>query len=258
MSNRELMRRVRRQLAVDYNCEPEDFLREGFVFAPAAAREGRRPFPWVEPRLEMVTMGFGVVVNASSELMPDLRRALAGKSRYEAMAMPFVGSVNPYYLPDAERAEEDGGENGESAAGVVVDVLEREEILALYEWPDFPYALQYDAASLHPERTAVTAWRGGELVGIASALGECRDLWQVCVDVLPSCRGEGIAPMLVRRLTREVLARGAIPYYTTDVSHVASQRVAVKAGYRPAWAHSFRPRLEFLRRAGGGEHRDNG
>lgn len=52
---------VYNQLAIDYNCSPDDFLKEGLIFTVAKQNEGRRPYPWITPRLEMVTMGNGVV-----------------------------------------------------------------------------------------------------------------------------------------------------------------------------------------------------
>ena len=46
----------------------------------------------------------------------------------------------------------------------------------------------------------------------------------------------GIGAALIARLKNAVIARGKLPYYGTAVSHIASQRVAVKAGFLPAWA----------------------
>ena len=47
---------------------------------------------------------------------------------------------------------------------------------------------------------------------------------------------KGIAPALAAMLKNEILVRGKLPYYGTALSHIASQRVAVKAGFLPAWA----------------------
>ena len=49
-------------------------------------------------------------------------------------------------------------------------------------------------------------------------------------------RGSGVGSMLVTLLKNEVLEQGRLPYYGTALSHVLSQRVALRAGFLPAWA----------------------
>ena len=41
--------------------------------------------------------------------------------------------------------------------------------------------------------------------------------------------------LLVGLLKNEILKRGILPYYGTSLSHIASQRVALGAGFAPAW-----------------------
>ena len=53
---------------------------------------------------------------------------------------------------------------------------------------------------------------------------------------MPEAEGMGIGTTLVAMLKNAVLDRGVLPFYGTSVSHIASQRVAVKAGFLPAWA----------------------
>ncbi|MDR2649448.1 MAG: hypothetical protein LBB94_06995 [Clostridiales bacterium] len=60
-------------------------------------------------------------------------------------------------------------------------------------------------------------------------------MWQIGIDVLPEYRHLGIAAVLTNRLTIEILERGKIPYYGTAQRNIASQRVAHRAGLRPAW-----------------------
>lgn len=57
MIKQEMMSIVYNQLAVDYNCEPEDFNKNGVIFTIAEEQKGRRELPFGSPRLEVVTMG---------------------------------------------------------------------------------------------------------------------------------------------------------------------------------------------------------
>ena len=241
ITEKRMLECVYNQLAVDYNCAPDDFRKEGFIFTEAKQNEGRRPFPWITPRLEMITMGNGIVINASADILPKVYQRLEGKTRYEALNMPFVYGVNPYFLPDLDKmAPINKNEEFEYA------LIERADIQKLYGLKDFNYALQYDVNSQHPEMAAVIAKYKDIVVGIASASAECRTMWQISVDVLLPYRGNRLATILVNTLALEVLHRGYIPYYNTDCSNVISQRVAIRAGFLPAWSHCFRTRLNEL------------
>ena len=242
MINKKIMMdSVLNQLAIDYNCSIDDFLKDGLIFTEARENEGRRPFPWVTPRLEMVTMGNGVVINASKDILPCIRKQLEGKTRFEAFCIPFVYSINPYYLPDIDNIAPMN-----KPEGFEYEMVEKQDIYKFYEINDFHYAIQYDVNSPRPEMLVVLAKYSNKIVGMAGASADCKTMWQIGVDVLQPFRGKGLATALVNMLTLEILKRGYIPYYSTDCSNVISQHVAVKAGYFPAWSHCFRTRLDGL------------
>lgn len=243
-NKKTMMECVYNQLAIDYNCSPDDFLKEGLIFTEAKPSEGRRTFPWRTPRLEMITMGNGVVINASTDIMPLVYQQLAGKTSDEALSMPFVYGINPYFLPDLDKLSL-LSRNKEFEYKIV----EKDDIQKLYELKGFNYALQYDIHSEHPEMVAVIAKYKDAVVGIASATADCKTMWSINVDVLLPYRGNKLATILVNTLTLEVINRGYIPYYFTSSSNVISQRVAVQAGYLPAWSHCYRTRLSELIRS---------
>lgn len=241
MDKKKMMEQVYNQLAIDYNCSPEDFLKDGLIFTEAKELEGRRPYPLINPRLEMVTFGKGVIINASSNILPLIRKNLEGKTRYEALNMPFVYGVNPYFLPDLDKIALLNKNNK-----FEYEFVEKKDIPKLYTLKGFNFALQYDTHSLHPEALAIVAKYKGKVVGIASAVIECQHLWQINVDVLAEYRGNNLATTIVNVLTIDILNRGIVPYYSTDCGNISSQRVAVKAGYIPTWSHCFRTRLKDL------------
>jgi predicted GNAT family acetyltransferase len=82
----------------------------------------------------------------------------------------------------------------------------------------------------------VAALRKGEIVGMAGASADSPTMWQIGINVEPACRGEGLASLLVTLLKNEILKRGVLPFYGTALSHIASQRTALVAGFLPAWA----------------------
>lgn len=236
MNKQEMMTIVYSQLAIDYNCKPEDFNRDGVIFTIAEKQNGRREIPFITPRLEIITMGKGTVINVSKNIMSFAKRKFEGKSRYEILTSKFVYGVNPYYLPDVENLKE------------IENKMFRFELISsniqlLYSNKGFNNALQYDVDSKRPEVLAAIAYAENKLVGIACASADSKTMWQMGVDVLPGYRGNDIAVKLVNMLTIETLNRGIVPYYTTDCTNINSQKVAIKSGYIPAWSHCFKTRL---------------
>lgn len=240
MNKQEMMSIVYNQLAIDYNCKPEDFNKDGVIFTIAEKQTGRREMPFVTPRLEVITMGKSTIVNVSKNIMSYAKRKLEGKSSYDILTSKIVYGVNPYYLPDIENLKEI--ENN-SFQFELID----ENIQSLYVNKYFHNALQYNVDSKRPEVLAAVAYDKNNLVGIACASADSKAMWQIGVDVLSNYRGNGIAVKLVNMLTIETINRGIVPYYTTDCANINSQKVAIKSGYIPAWTHSFKMRLPIIK-----------
>lgn len=240
MNKQEMMSIVYNQLAIDYNCKPEDFNKDGVIFTIAEKQTGRREMPFVTPRLEVITMGKSTIVNVSKNIMSYAKRKLEGKSSYDILTSKIVYGINPYYLPDIENLKEI--ENN-SFQFELID----KNIQSLYVNKYFHNALQYNVDSKRPEVLAAVAYDKNNLVGIACASADSKAMWQIGVDVLSNYRGNGIAVKLVNMLTIETINRGIVPCYTTDCANINSQKVAIKSGYIPAWTHSFKMRLPIIK-----------
>lgn len=238
MTQQKMMTHVRAQLALDLNCDPGDFAREGFVFCEAMDNPGRRPFPRGEQHFEMLYMGGATIVSASADLLPYLRQQIAGKTRDEAFSMPFVMGHGLYYLPDNARIIPQP-----TPPDYTAELVEQADIPTLYQLEGFHNALGYDIAHPRPDVLAVLARHNGQVVGMAGASADCDMLWQIGIDVLPGHRGNGLAVALVTQLGAEILRRGKVPYYGTSSANIPSQRVAHRSGFAPAWVCVFRGRF---------------
>ncbi len=93
----------------------------------------------------------------------------------------------------------------------------------------------YGFCEAAPDVLGVAAIRDGEILGMAGASADSPHLWQIGINVLPEFRGQSIAAMLVGLIRNDILAAGRLPYYGTSISHLESQRVALRAGFLPAW-----------------------
>ena len=64
---------------------------------------------------------------------------------------------------------------------------------------------------------------------------DCDSMWQIGIDVLPEYRNQGIASTITRKLAKEILNRGKVPFYCSAWSNIRSVRNAIKSGFIPAW-----------------------
>ncbi len=118
--------------------------------------------------------------------------------------------------------------------GIRYETFKLDGIQELWKWKDFHNALNYKTDVI-----AVGAFDGDKLVALAGADNNMEPLWQIGIDTLPDYRGRGLAVYLVNRLAREIVQCDKIPFYTTWSPNIASCRVALSAGFFPAWLEYF-------------------
>jgi len=239
----EMLCIVQSQLATDLNCTPDDLngVKDSIIFTQTRDNPGRRPFPRSEQHFEMLSMGRTIVVSASSDILAIVKPLLHGKNRDEAFSMPFVYGHSLYYLPDLAQLKP-----LVSPDEFEYERVEQQDIPALYPYDGFHNAIQYSANQPRPDILVTLARKDGSIVGMAGASNDCAMMWQVGMDVLPEYRNYGLAAYLVNWLTLEILSRGYVPYYGTASSNIASQRVAHRAGYFPAWVCAYRGKFDRL------------
>lgn len=75
----------------------------------------------------------------------------------------------------------------------------------------------------------------GKIIGMAGASADSPLFWQIGINVEKEAECRHIASTLVTILKEEIEKLGKVPYYGTSMSNLASQRAAVKCGFRVAW-----------------------
>ncbi len=108
--------------------------------------------------------------------------------------------------------------------------FEKEDMPELYENKGFDNALNYERDVL-----AYGAYKNGDLIALVGADDYMNNIWQIGIDVLPSCRKSGLATYLVKVLAEEIENRGKVAYYTTWSGNIPSTKVALNAGFYPIW-----------------------
>ncbi len=237
MTNKEMLSTVQTQLAIDMNCNVDDFNgeKDSIVFTLDKKNPGHRPFPRGDYHFQMISMGKAIVISASEVLLPTIKEYVNGKTRDEVFSAPFVNGQGLYYLPDLGKMP-----NLPAPGGFQYVILERADIPAQYSLEGFRNAIQYNVDHPRPDVLLTLAKHNDTVVGMAGASLDCSSMWQIGMDVLPQARNNGLAAYLVNRLAHEILGRGIVPYYATATSNIASQRVAHRAGFAVAWVNAYR------------------
>ena len=192
-----------------------------------------------EPLLELLCINGKLVIKAGEELLPwckeiykdtsgvwfsdfgNLRRL---DSKLQSLGH-YLADVHHYYIPGKDSVMPKGSYE--------LKWFNKEEIL------DFKGDDRFDEAFAFNEKTpdilGVAAMEGGEILGMAGASMDHKNLWQIGINVIPEAQGKGIGTYLVTHIKNELLNRGIVPFYGTMESHIRSQRIAVKAGFIPTW-----------------------
>ena len=239
LTNKEIWRIALAQSAIDYGCDPEDFLAEtGTVTISRAHPKARKylPLPF---DFDMTSYGNCIVAQCSEALAPVAAEYIAKYNASHALETPHLQALDEllapyglktcfmaeYFLPDVELLKE-------LPCGYELRVLHPLDFADLYrpEWCD---ALCADRAQL--DVLGVGAYDGETLVGLAGCSADCEDMWQIGVNVLPQYRRRGIAAAVTSRLALEILAREKVPFYCAAWCNLKSVRNAIKCGFRPAW-----------------------
>lgn len=241
MTKREMYEIVQNQLAIDLNCTVEDLNgeKDSFIFVEARDNPGRRPFIRGEQYFEMLTMGKSIIVSATPKRLKYVKEQLAEKSRDEAYAMPFISDYAMNYLPDLDNLK-----HLSAPDDFLYETIEKSEISKLHELNGFNYAIQHNLN--HPIQNTLVflAKKGNAVIAMASASAWCSKMWAIGVDVLSEYRSNGLAVYLVNALAIEILKRNIVPVYSTTACNIASQKVAYRAGFMPAWMCDNKLRFE--------------
>jgi GNAT superfamily N-acetyltransferase len=120
--------------------------------------------------------------------------------------------------------------------------FEKEEIEAFRGDGRFTSAFTFDPGA--PDVIGAAAVKDGRILGMAGASADSPSMWQIGINVEEEARGLGIGRMLTGLLRNEILERGKLPYYGTAMSHIGSLKVAVGAGFVPAWSELVTSKID--------------
>lgn len=239
MTNKQIWDTALNQSALEFGCEPGDFLSGQPKVTISRSHSAARRYLPLPFACDMVSYGPNVVAQCSEAVAPIAYDYIRRYPAFHCFETPHLQALDDmlaphglkvcfmaeYFLPDVDAVKE-------QPCDFELRLLHKEDFSSLY-LPQWSNALCKDRAEL--DVLGVGAFDGDTLVGFAGCSADCQDMWQIGVDVLPDYRRRGIAAAVTSRLALEVLKRGKVPFYCAAWCNIASVRNAIRCGFRPAW-----------------------
>lgn len=239
-----------KQLSLDYCCTEAEVLDRENHFTVFRPLVGRRRFQEASEDcfLKIAVVGGKLLATGRADIITELRAKIEHSDGCWFMDAPMLSSVermiekygyqieqaHPFYI--AEQT------TNTDVSGYDLQWFEQTDILQFKDDARFEEAFTFDGNA--PDVLGVAALHDGEIVGMAGASADSPLMWQIGINVLPGNEGREIGSILVRLLKNELLRRGILPFYGTAMSHLASVRVAQKAGFVPAWTELITSKAE--------------
>ena len=229
------------QLSRDYCCTKEDVLDGINHFTKYIPVDGRRRYQEKEDcYLKIVGINGKLLFTGREDIVAWCRENYEGHGSEWFMEAKNlrklndrlhqdgyqIGMVHPFYISDKKS---DVGTSGYDIKWYRGNEIEQFR-------GDDRFSEAYTFCKTAPDMVGVAAIKDGEILGMAGASMDSPMMWQIGINVEPNGRRKGIGKMLVALLKNEILDKGRLPYYGTSMGHIASQKVALGAGFMPAWA----------------------
>ena len=232
-----------RQMAIDFCTDAESVTSKENIFTEYQPLVGRRIFQEGECILKVACINGKILASGKKDMINWFQEKYQSSSgawfmdmeclhELEAGLAAFgcqIGQAHPFYIA-TEKSEVD-------TKDYEIKVFEGEELEQFRGDDRFNEAFLFH--DIPKDEIGVGAYKDGEILGMAGATSDSDMMWQIGINVMPEAEGLGIGSMLVTIIKNEILKRGKLPFYGTSMSHIASQNVALKAGFLPAWSELY-------------------
>lgn len=93
------------------------------------------------------------------------------------------------------------------------------------------------------EQIGIASYDNSKMIALLVATKRSNIVWEISVDTRLEYRNKGIASELLKRMTNNLLESGKIPIYGTSESNINSQKLVIKADYKPLWYEVYSQKM---------------
>lgn len=175
------------------------------------------------------------MVCTSENLHYKVQELLQSKNRDEIFELPLVYGQTIHYVPNDNYTED-----ALISLDCKCEYLFGRDILSLTGLTGFENSLAFDENGSTSTKGVYIAKDNNKIIGVAGAAESSTDgVWEIGIDVMEKYRNARLGTYLVRGLTKELLARNIIPFYSASITNIGSQMVASRCDYIPLWVDTF-------------------
>lgn len=238
--NTDYKKELLRLLSLEYNCSADDFSRDINILTELKLCDGQRWFSDKKELFRMVTLGRNAVITADPCIHPFLSDYIEKKTGHWIFEVPNLLEIEKelrrfsYTLAQSHHMFLPS-KKVEPRLDCPLRWYYGEDIHRFYGGDRFPNAICEKYLPEHPDRIAVVALDGNEIMGMAGCSEDATGWMQIGIDVMPQFRSRGIGTHLVTVLKNKIEELGAIPFYGTSISNYHSWNIALNSGFRPSW-----------------------
>lgn len=189
--------------------------------------------PW-EGCIKILSIRDTDIISLSEDKYAIGKQLLTGKNRDELYESTLIFGQTLHYLPDLQVMN-----RLPLIEGFSYELYEEDTLYKLCGIKGFENSLAFDTEGTTNTNIALCARKDIEIIAVAGASAVSGKIAEVGIDVKKEWRGHGLAGLLIRNLTVELLERNMIPFYSASVTNLASQAVAIRSGYMPLWTDSY-------------------
>lgn len=232
-----------KQLAIDFCCTEEMVMNRENIFTEYSLQEGRRIFNEKECYLKVASVNGKILATGRTDIISWVKEKY--KNGNGAWFMEFdnlcildekmreygchIGQVHPFYIATDKTIVNTKGYEIKKYIGNEIEQFRG----------DNRFDEAFIFSDLPKDEIGIAALKNGKIIGMSGATSDSGMMWQIGINVMPEAEGLGIGTMLVEIIKNEILNMGKLPFYGTAMSHIASQRVALNAGFYPAWTELY-------------------
>lgn len=244
MNKKDITTRIEKQFALDYCCSTDDFSRTDSIVTVWEPREGARKQEEDRTFFSMLSYKGKLVITCDPEIKDwcenVLIKHISAQWGFEIGSLISIDrklkeydfQLDKAHLYFIQEYDEIHYDDKKKRNDIKIQVLSMDDI-GKYEEDD-----RIDEAFLFEDYVddvmgVALSDVNGELKAIAGATNNGDYMWQMGINSFDE--GHGYASKAIRRLILEANRQGIIPYYDTALSHIGSQKVALKAGMIPAF-----------------------
>ena len=188
-----------------------------------------------QPYIKILAYRNCVVVCTSEDLHYKVRNLLQNKNRDEIFELPLVYGQTIHYIPNDSFTKD-----VLTSLNYEYEYLFDKDIFSLTGLTGFENSLAFDVNGSTTTIAVYIARDKNRIIGVAGAAESAvNGVSEIGVDVMEKYRNARLGTHLVRGLTRELLTRNIIPFYSASITNIGSQMVASRCGYIPFWIDTF-------------------